>query len=51
MSFAVVVKVVEEMGGEREFSERQIEKRDRDRVMSDRKTKWSLKVHFLVVSR
>ena len=34
------------------MSERQIEKRDereRDRVMSERETKWSLKVHFLVV--
>ncbi|CAL5349981.1 unnamed protein product [Camellia sinensis] len=48
MTFAVVVNVVEEMGGKREMSERQIE-REKDRVMSERETKWSLKVHFLVV--
>lgn len=40
------------LNGKMKMSERQIEKRDRDRdrVMSDRKTKWSLKVYFLVVS-
>lgn len=50
-----MVKEVDEMGSRREMSERQIEKRDRerdsDRVMNEREreTKWSLKLHFLVV--
>ena len=30
MAFAVVVNVVEKIGGEREMSERRIEKRDRE---------------------
>ena len=30
MAFAVVVNMVEKMGGEREISERQIEKRDKE---------------------
>lgn len=48
MVFAVVVKVVEEMGGERETDRGE---RERDRVMSERETKWSLKVYFLVVDQ
>ena len=31
MAFAVMVKVVEEMGGEREMNERQIKERERER--------------------
>ena len=39
IAFTVVVNVVEKMGGEREMSERQIEKRDREREReTDRQT-------------
>ena len=37
IAFVVVVNVVEKMGGEREMSERQIEKRDRERARERKK--------------
>ena len=39
MAFAVVVNMVEKIGGEREISERQIEKRDKERERERKKNR------------